>query len=53
MELGYGNLPLEKWAEIAKANDTDTVVLESHRNHVDGDPVKSIRLSSAFINRVF
>lgn len=53
MELGYGNLPLERWAEIAKANGTDTVVLESHRNHIDGDPMKSIRLSSAFINRVF
>ncbi|MBR3178123.1 MAG: TIM barrel protein [Clostridia bacterium] len=53
MELGYGNLPLEKWTEIAKSNGTDTVVLESHRNHINGDPLKSIRLSAAFINRMF
>ena len=53
IELGYGNLPLEKWASIAKENGTDTVILESHRNHIDGDPLKSIRLSAAFINRIF
>lgn len=53
IELGYGNLPLEQWAEIAKANETDTVVLESHRNHIDGDPLKSILLSAAFLNRTF
>lgn len=53
MELGYGNLPLERWAEIARANGTDTVVLETHRNHIDGDPLKSIQRSAAFLNRTF
>ncbi|MBR0424750.1 MAG: TIM barrel protein [Clostridia bacterium] len=52
-ELGYGNLPLERWAGIAKANGTDTVVLETHRNHIDGDPLKSLQRSAAFLNRTF
>ena len=53
MELGYGNLPLERWAEIAKANGADTAVLETHRNHIDGDPWKSIQRSAAFLNSMF
>lgn len=53
VELGCGNLPLEQWAAIVKAIGTDTVVLEQHRNHIEGNPMKSIRLSAAFLNRTF
>ena len=53
MELGFGNLPLQRWAAIAKSSGTDTVVLETHRNHIDGDPLKSLQRSAAFLNRTF
>ena len=49
MELGTGNLPLEAWAAIAKANGVGAVVLESHRNWVDNDPVQSARLSARWL----
>lgn len=49
MELGTGNLPLESWAAIARANGVEAVVLESHRNWVDNDPVQSARLSARWL----
>lgn len=50
MELGTGNLPLEHWAEIAKENGVEAVVLESHRNWVDKDPVKSAQVSARWLH---
>ena len=50
MELGTGNLPLEHWAEIAQANGVEAVVLESHRNWVDKDPVKSAQVSARWLH---
>ncbi len=53
MELGTGNLPLEKLSEQAKANGIDAVILESHRNWIDKSPVKSLELSAEWLNRHF
>ena len=53
MELGYGNMDLDTLSEAAKKNGIEAVILESHRNHVDGDPIKSLGLSAAYLNRMF
>ena len=51
MELGTGNMDLEGLAEIASANGIEAVVLESHKNWVDKDPVKSLELSAEWLNK--
>lgn len=53
VELGYGSIPLDRLTEAAKANGIDAVVLETHRNHIDGDPLKSIQRSAAYLNSNF
>lgn len=53
MELGHGTMDLEAMARQAKENGIDAVILESHRNWIDGDPVKSLQLSVEFLNRHF
>lgn len=53
LELGTGNLPLEKWAEQARANGVEAVILESHRNWVDKSPIKSLELSAEWLNAHF
>lgn len=53
MELDHGNMDLDSLTALAKAAGVEAVVLESHRNHVGGDPVKSIQLSAAYLNRNF
>ena len=50
VELGTGNMDLEGLAETAEANGIEAVVLESHRNWVDKDPVKSLELSAKWLN---
>ena len=50
MELGTGNMDLDKLKEIAVANGIEAVVLESHKNWIDKDPLKSIELSAAWLN---
>lgn len=35
----------------AKENGCEAVILESHRNWIDGSPVKSFQLSAEFLNR--
>ena len=49
MELGCGNMDLDGLWEIACANGVEDVVLESHRNWVDKDPVKSLELSAEWL----
>lgn len=51
MELGYGNMNLVQMVEIAKENGVDAIILESHKNWVDKDPVKSFQLSAQFLNK--
>lgn len=53
LELGTGNLPLERWAEQAKANGVEAVILESHRNWIDKSPVKSLERSAQWLNAHF
>ena len=53
MELGTGNMDLEGMTEIAKENGIEAVILESHRNWVDNSPVKSLELSSKWLNAHF
>jgi len=52
-ELGYGNMNLDRLTKIAKASACKAVVLETHRNHIHGDPMQSIQRSAAYLNRQF
>ncbi len=51
MELGFGNMPLDTLSAIAKEAGIEAVVLESHKNWVDKDPVKSLTLSAEYLKR--
>jgi hypothetical protein len=51
MELGYGNMDLNALVKQALLSKVDAIVLESHRNHIDNDPVKSLELSSEYLNQ--
>ena len=50
MELGTGNMNLDALWETALASGTEAVVLESHRNWIDNDPVKSLTVSAGWLN---
>ena len=49
MELGTGNMDLDGLWAIAAENGVRSVVLESHRNWIDRDPVKSLESSAAWL----
>lgn len=53
MELGAGNMDLEGLREIALRNGIEAVVLESHRNWIDRDPLKSIEESAKWLKERF
>ena len=53
MELGTGNMDLDGLKEIALANGVEAVVLESHKNWIDKDPVKSLEVSAKWFNERF
>jgi hypothetical protein len=46
-------MDLDGLKEIALANGIDAVVLESHKNWIDKDPLKSLELSAKWLNRRF
>ncbi len=50
MELGTGSMPLDDLLEIARSNGVRAVVLESHKNWIDHDPIKSLTLSANWLN---
>lgn len=50
MELGYGNMNLTAMVEQALSVGVDAVILETHKNWVEGSPVKSLELSAEFMN---
>ena len=50
MELGTGNMDLEGLLALTKENGVRDVILESHRNWIDKDPVKSLELSARWLN---
>ena len=49
MELGTGSMDLEGLKDIALANGVDALVLESHKNWIDRDPLKSMELSAEWL----
>ena len=51
VELGTGCMDLEGMLDLARENGVESVVLESHRNWVDKNPVKSLELSAEWLNR--
>ena len=53
MELGTGSMDLAGLREIAVANGIEAVVLESHKNWIDRDPVKSLEMSAKWLNERF
>ena len=53
MELGLGNMDLEGLSSIAVSNGVDSIVLESHRNWIDKDPLKSIETSAKWFEGRF
>lgn len=53
MELGTGNMDLDGLKEIAFTNGIAAVVLESHKNWIDKDPVRSLELSAKWLNERF
>ena len=50
MELGTGNMPLDALTAQAKEAGCEAVILESHRNWIDKNPVKSLQLSAKYMN---
>ena len=52
MELGTGNMDLDSLLEQALKVNVDAVILESHRNWIDGSPLKSAQVSAQFLNRI-
>ena len=50
VELGTGNMDLDGLAEIAADSGIEAVVLESHKNWTEKDPVKSLELSAKWLN---
>ncbi len=50
MELGTGNMDLDGLLAAARENGVEDVVLESHRNWIDRDPVRSLETSAAWLN---
>ena len=49
MELGTGTMDLEGLSDIALKNGINAVVLESHKNWIDKDPVKSLKVSARWL----
>ena len=50
MELGTGNMDLDGLLAIAQEYGVERVILESHKNWIDKDPVKSLEMSAAWLN---
>ena len=50
MELGTGSMDLDGLWEIAQENGVTDVILESHKNWIDKDPVRSLEVSALWLN---
>lgn len=53
VELGTGSMDLDGLCEIAVRNGIQAVVLESHKNWIGNDPVRSLEVSSRWLNERF
>ncbi|WP_243240379.1 sugar phosphate isomerase/epimerase family protein [Clostridium cibarium] len=52
-ELGNGNMDLDTLSEIAIKNGVKGVILETHKNWVDKDPIKSLQVSGEYMQKKF
>lgn len=52
-ELGYGNMDLDTLSAIAIKNGVEGVILETHKNWVDNDPIKSLQVSAKYMQEKF
>lgn len=52
-ELGYGNMDLDTLSAIAIKNGVEGVILETHKNWVDKDPIKSLQVSAKYMQEEF
>ena len=53
MELGTGSMDLDSLREAALQNGIQAVVLESHKNWIGNDPVRSLEVSAEWLNERF
>ncbi|MBR3357930.1 MAG: sugar phosphate isomerase/epimerase [Solobacterium sp.] len=49
MELGTGNMDLKGMLDIARENGVQAAVLESHRNWIGKDPLRSMEVSAEWL----
>ena len=49
MELGTGNMDLIGLRDLAMQYGVEAVILESHKNWIDKDPIKSLELSARWM----
>ncbi|MFE6077465.1 sugar phosphate isomerase/epimerase family protein [Paenibacillus sp. NPDC057886] len=52
-ELGSGNMDLDTLSAIAIKNGVEGVILETHKNWVNNDPIKSLQVSSEYMQDSF
>lgn len=52
VELGAGNLPIDALVARAIALDMDAVILETHKNWIDGSPLRSAEVSAHQLRRL-
>ncbi len=50
VELGSGNMDLTGLMDTALENGVQGIILESHRNWIDKDPIKSLTVSGRFLH---
>ena len=53
VEIGTGNLDLEGMKQIAIANKVEAIIVETHRNWIDNDPMKSLKISGEWLHDHF
>lgn len=49
IELGHGNMPLKRILGLDCIKNVDAIILESHRNWVNNNPIESLEKSIAFL----
>ena len=49
VELGTGNMPLDDLLSVAKDNGVEEIVLETHKNWINNDPLLSLETSGKWL----
>ena len=52
VELGSGNMPIDAIVERAAAMRVEAVILETHKNWIDGSPLRSAEMSAEVLRRL-